>query len=110
MTALAQRNGFHSRLPDWAFGSILGLQGGNKIVQEKLDIILDKGAAVSAIWIQDWVGRNRTYVGDQLRWSWEADSNRYPNLKKFISEQNACGIAVLGYINPMMIKEGALFE
>jgi alpha-glucosidase len=110
LTAHAQRNGFHNRLPDWAFGSILGLQGGNKIVQEKLDKILDKGSMVSAIWIQDWVGRNRTYVGDQLRWYWEADSSRYPNLKKFISEQNARGIAVLGYINPMMINEGALFE
>ena len=110
LTAHAEKNGFHRRLPDWVFGSILGLQGGNKIVQEKLDKVLDKGAAVSAIWIQDWVGRNRTYVGDQLRWSWEPDSNRYPKLKNFIQEQNTRGIAVLGYINPMMINEGALFE
>ena len=110
LTAHAKRNGFHRRLPDWAFGSILGLQGGNKLVQEKLDKVLDKGADVSAIWIQDWVGRNRTYVGDQLRWSWEPDSNRYPKLKNFIQQQNKRGIAVLGYINPMMINEGALFE
>lgn len=97
-------------LPDWAFGNILGLQGGTDDVNNYIRILENKAAKISAVWVQDWVGRKRTYVGDQLRWYWEADQNRYPDLKGFIQKLNNKGIAVLGYINPMMINAGPLYE
>ncbi len=96
-------------LPDWAFGTVVGLQGGTDKVLAYVDSLEAAGTVLSAIWIQDWVGRRRTFVGDQLRWYWQADETRYPNFKQFCADMQARGIAVLGYINPMLTNDGPLY-
>ena len=98
------------KLPKWTYGTIVGLQGGRKIVEDYVDSLEASGTAISAIWVQDWVGRRRTFVGDQLKWYWEADEERYPNFKEFCQKMEARGIAVLGYINPMLTNDGALYK
>ncbi len=103
-------HGRHTALPNWAYGTIVGLQGGSDIVTAYVDSLEASGSKISAIWIQDWVGRRRTFVGDQLRWYWQADENRYPNFKAFCQKMKARGIAVLGYINPMLTNDGELYE
>ena len=108
--AHTQRMGRQPLLPDWAFGTIVGLQGGRELVLAQLDSLEGSGISVSAIWIQDWVGRRRTFVGDQLRWYWQADEERYPNFKGFCAQLEARGIAVLGYINPMLTNDGPLYQ
>jgi alpha-glucosidase len=102
--------GRQPQLPDWAYGTIVGLQGGTEKVVAYVDSLEASDVEISAIWIQDWVGRRRTFVGDQLRWYWQADEQRYPNFKQFCKNMNARGITVLGYINPMLTNDGPLYK
>ncbi|WCL48774.1 alpha-glucosidase [Leptospira sp. GIMC2001] len=100
--AYTSHTGRMPEMPDWAYGTILGLQGGTKKVTEIVDNSLQKGNPVSALWIQDWCGRRVTNFGDQLQWRWYADESLYPDFKKFVSDMNRKNVKVLGYINPFL--------
>ena len=98
-------------LPDWCReGMILGVQGGTEKVLEKAFAMLDAGAAVCGVWSQDWSGYNRTVMGYQVWWNWEADQELYPDLKGAIAKLNARGVRFLAYINPYLVKGGRLYE
>ncbi len=90
------------KLPDWAFGIWLGVQGGGERVKALYERLA--GANVSALWIQDWVGRKDTQFGARLRWNWEADPRLYPDLKGFCRLMNEKNVKVLGYINPFLAE------
>ncbi len=96
------------QLPDWAYGTWLGLQGGDKKVTEIVDGALAAGNPVSAVWIQDWVGKRPTRIGSRLWWDWRPDPKSYPDLKGFIKKMNAKDIKVLGYINSFLAEEAEL--
>src|SRR5690606_35044679 len=87
-------------LPDWAFGTWLGVQGGIEKVTKATDDAVAAGNPVTAVWIQDWVGRRMTSFGSQLWWRWQPDEDTYPNIKSFAEKLNARGIKLLGYVNP----------
>jgi alpha-glucosidase len=95
-------------LPDWAFGVWLGVQGGCERVRKMLDKLA--GAHVTAVWIQDWVGRKDTPIGARLRWHWEPDPKLYPDLKGFCRQLNQRNVKVLGYINPFLAEGTPMAE
>ena len=98
-------------LPDWCYdGMILGVQGGTETVLKKTFEMLDKGAKVCGVWSQDWSGENRTIMGKQVWWNWEADERLYPDLKGAIKKLNARGVRFLGYINPYLVKDSELYN
>ena len=103
-------NGRFRVLPEWAFGTWLGIQGGPKRVDSILNIIQKTGNPVSAIWIQDWVGKRQTKFGSRLQWHWQANESAYPELKKQIIEWRGKGVRTLGYVNPFLAKESAWTE
>ncbi|MDW8335199.1 MAG: glycoside hydrolase family 31 protein, partial [Bacteroidia bacterium] len=90
------------RLPDWAFGIWLGVQGGSGRARAMLERL--SGANVTALWIQDWSGRKPTRFGSRLRWNWEPDPKLYPDLAGFCRQMNERGVRVLGYINPFLAE------
>ncbi|MBK8492623.1 MAG: alpha-glucosidase [Saprospirales bacterium] len=92
-------------MPEWAFGAILGVQGGRERVLGILDSLEQADCPVRAIWIQDWCGKRETSFGSQLMWNWQSDGIRYPDLRGFIEELGERGIAVLGYVNPFLTKD-----
>jgi sulfoquinovosidase len=92
-------------LPDWAWGTWIGIQGGEVKVREIVQQLKQLHYPISAIWIQDWVGSRKTKYGQRLQWHWAPDEKLYPHLKQFIAEMNAEGIKVLGYINPFLSAE-----
>lgn len=110
------KTGRNPELPDWAYGTWLGAQGGEISVPafqgnelkkyEKLEKIISDaekaGNPITALWIQDWCGRRITGFGDQLKWRWYADDEMYPDLKSFIQKMNQRNIKVLGYINSFL--------
>ena len=97
-------------LPDWAFGTWLGLQGGEAKVEGIVNQALQENNPVSAIWIQDWVGRRKTRFGSQLWWTWQVDKTSYPNFSEFCNRMRKQNIRVLGYVNSFMANEGELYE
>ncbi|AFM14479.1 glycoside hydrolase family 31 [Turneriella parva DSM 21527] len=104
------RTGRMRPLPDWALGTILGVQGGKDKVEQVLNAALAAGNPVTAIWIQDWVGRRLTNFGSQLWWRWLPDEKAYPNFRGWVASLRARGIRVLGYVNPFLADEGPIFE
>ncbi|MBM9501318.1 alpha-glucosidase [Leptospira sp. 201903071] len=105
-----QKTGRAQILPDWAYGTWLGVQGGKDVVLKRIEEAKKAGNPITALWIQDWVGRRKTSFGSQLWWRWIADEKSYPEFRKFCSDLNSQGISVLGYLNPFLANEGPLFE
>ncbi|MBO4410879.1 MAG: alpha-glucosidase [Lachnospiraceae bacterium] len=108
---LASRFPNREYLPDWCYdGMILGVQGGTETVLNKAFAMLDAGAKVNAVWCQDWSGENRTVMGKQVWWNWEADETLYPGLKDAIAKLNERGVRFLGYINPYLVEGSRLYK
>lgn len=96
------------RLPDWAFGTLLGLQGGRDRVDSLTRIMQAAGTEVAGLWVQDWVGRRTVRIGDRLNWSWQPDTTLYPHFDRWVDSLKQVGIRVLGYINPFLVTDGRL--
>lgn len=74
-------------IPEWCMdGMILGVQGGTQTVLDKTFAMLDAGAKICGVWSQDWSGENRTVMGKQVWWNWEADEKLYPELRGAIEK------------------------
>lgn len=95
-------------LPEWTYGTILGIQGGADVVRQRVKEAMAHGNPVTAIWIQDWVGKKKTSIGSRLHWEWRPDSTAYPDFPKFCREMEAEGVRVLGYINPFLLEGTAM--
>lgn len=105
----AQLNGKFYKLPDWAYGSWLGLQGGKNKCNKIIEALQKYDHPISALWIQDWVGKRKTFFGSRLYWNWLPNEKHYPNLKNYCDSLNQnFGIKVLGYINPFLATNGSL--
>lgn len=98
-------------LPEWIYdGFILGIQGGTRIVKDKLARVQSAGVKVAGIWCQDWEGRRKTSFGSQLKWAWESDETLYPGLRDYISELKDAGVRFLGYNNTFLTPGSAMFD
>lgn len=92
-------------LPDWTFGTIVGLQGGTDTVLQRIKVLEAAGLCPSAVWIQDWCGRRVTKFGKQLKWNWELDTNRYPHFEAFVDTLHHKNIKILAYVNPFFAAD-----
>lgn len=107
--ALSARFGRQPMLPSWVTdGAIIGLKGGAAGFA-RLDAIRAAGAAVSGLWCEDWCGIRETSFGRRLFWDWRWQPARYPDLPARIAALRAEGIAFLGYVNPYLAVDGALY-
>ncbi|HNF25035.1 MAG TPA: alpha-glucosidase [Leptospiraceae bacterium] len=116
ISQFTEKTGRYSELPDWAYGTWMGLQAGEITAPalgekqlkgyDKINEILNDAKAagnpVTALWIQDWCGRRITGFGDQLKWRWYADEEMYPKFAEFVKTMNKKNIQVLGYINSFL--------
>jgi len=95
-------------LPEWVGrGAIVGVQGGLDRVRSVYQKLRTAGVAISALWIQDWVGRRQTTFGSQLWWNWELDEGSYPGLAAFAAELRTQGVRLLTYVNPFLADPSA---
>jgi alpha-glucosidase len=97
-----KKTGRFAPLPDWAYGTWLGVQGGSAKATAIVDQAKNAGNPVTVLWIQDWCGRRITNFGDQLKWRWYADETLYPDFKNFVKGMNTKNVQVLGYINSFL--------
>ena len=106
---LAARFGPRQALPDWALGgAIVGLKQGEASF-ERLEALIEAGAASSGLWCEDWVGIRETSFGRRLFWDWQWNADRYPDLPARIASLKARGIRFLGYVNPYLAVDGPLY-
>jgi len=106
---LGARFGPRHALPDWAIGgAIVGLKQGEASF-DRLERLVDAGAAVSGLWCEDWVGIRETSFGRRLFWDWQWNAERYPDLPARMAALKADGIRFLGYVNPYLAVDGPLF-
>ncbi len=110
---LSTRFGRQPELPDWAIGgAIVGLKSGASSF-DRLERIIDAGAAVSGLWCEDWAGIRETTFGRRLFWDWHSgarSADRYPGLAARIADLDARGIRFLAYANPYIAVDGDLYE
>jgi alpha-glucosidase len=107
---LAARFGPRHALPEWALGgAIVGLKQGEASF-DRLEALIDAGAAVSGLWCEDWVGIRETSFGRRLFWDWQWNAGRYPDLPARIAALKARGIRFLGYVNPYLAVDGPLYS
>jgi sulfoquinovosidase len=105
----ARRFGTPAPLPDWAIGgAIIGLKAGADSFA-RLAAIRAAGVPVRGLWCEDWVGVRQTSFGRRLFWDWQWSAARYPDLPRQIAELKREGIAFLGYVNPYLAVDGALY-
>lgn len=106
---LSLRFGRQPRVPPWAYeGAILGIKDGLRSF-ERMERIVAAGAVVTGLWCEDWVGLRETSFGRRLFWDWRASDARYPGLRDRIADLAARGIRFLGYVNPYLAVDGALY-
>ncbi|UOQ45509.1 alpha-glucosidase [Halobacillus salinarum] len=111
VTQLTAYLGRQLELPEWVYdGMWLGMQGGTEKVQEKIDLALEAGIKLGAVWVQDWQGKRVTSFGRRLNWNWQWDELEYPNLDQKLKEWRQQGIHFLGYLNPYIIVDGSLYQ
>ncbi|HEY1932600.1 MAG TPA: alpha-glucosidase [Acetobacteraceae bacterium] len=107
---LSTRFGRQPPLPEWLYnGAIIGLKDGANSFA-RLEKYLAAGTRVSALWCEDWAGTRTTSFGTRLFWDWRWNASRYPDLPRHIAELRARGIRVMGYVNPYLCTDGALFS
>ncbi len=110
VSQLSIRFGRQPPLPDWAIGgAIVGLKDGARSF-ERLEQFITAGAAVSALWCEDWAGIRETSFGRRLFWDWRRDNQRFPDLPQRIAGLAARGIRFLAYANPYLAVDGILYE
>lgn len=108
---LCRYRGIIPPLPDWVYdGMIVAIQGGPKIIEQKLDLMLKKGAKINGVWSQDWCGELYTFFGKQVLWNWKASPTLYPDLVTHIENWKQKGVHFLTYINPYVNANESMFE
>jgi sulfoquinovosidase len=96
--------------PYWAFeGAWLGVLGGSAAMERKLGLVLDAGANISAVFVQDWCGPGAAGPSVRAARDWTWDRELYPDLPEKIAALRARGIRFIGYINPFLDPEGRLY-
>ncbi len=106
---VSTRFGRPPELPDWLYnGAVIGLKAGAESFT-RLEKYLAAGAAVSALWCEDWAGIRQTSFGRRLFWDWQWNPARYPDLPARIADLRDRGIRFLAYCSPYLCDDGALF-
>ena len=111
MDKVTDKFGTQPLLPDWLLDGItLGMQGGTKVVYDKVNVAKNYGIKVNAVWCQDWVGKKITSFGKRLFWKWEKNDEQYPEFEKMIEDLERDGIKFMAYINPYLLEGTDLFN
>ena len=116
---ITQYTGRMNPLPDWSHkGAVIGIQGGavkfdknnqptggQYRIQQAVSQLNEMGAPLSAVWIQDWVGKRTNLIGSFLWWDWQVDRSSYPDWESMIASlEQKYGVKTLSYINPFLVQ------
>ena len=67
-------------LPSWIRdGFIAGLEGGQTNVTTNYEMLKRNSVPMVGVWMQDWVGNHDFPEGVRLLWSWQLNTDFYPD-------------------------------
>jgi sulfoquinovosidase len=105
LKSISKMTGVMPSLPEWTQqGAIIGAQGGTEKIRELWSKLKTANVEVAAFWLQDWVGKRETSVGEQLWWDWQLDDEHYSDWASFKTELTQQRVKILGYINPYLVE------
>ena len=88
-------------LPEWVMkGAIVGVEGGQKAVDEKYDFLRKHEVPLVGLWMQDWVGLHHYIYGDRLTWNWQLNKEYYYNWTESVNMWAENGVRPFVYLNP----------
>lgn len=96
--------------PPWAFGTWLAVEGGQEQVRKAHTRARQHGVALDAMWVQDWVGRRKRPIIQNLRYEWNVDRETYPDLEQVIADLRGDDVRFLGYLNPFLSPGTDMFR
>lgn len=108
---IARLNGIQPRMPmRYTEGITLASQRGIEDAERIIALSKKHNIPLKALWCQDWCGCRVTDFGYQVMWNWEYSRELYPDLPKKIEEWGSQGVDFLGYINPFLSTDSALYR
>ncbi|HRI70810.1 MAG TPA: alpha-glucosidase [Polyangium sp.] len=111
VTRLSAYLGRQAELPSWSYDGLwLGVQGGREVVAAKVRTARQAGIRVAAVWARDWEGGRQTEFGSHVFWNYHYDAILYPDLPAYIERLRETNVRFLGYINPMFVPEGDMYQ
>ncbi|KAF4031278.1 Glycosyl hydrolases family 31 [Phytophthora infestans] len=107
--ALTTVTGRQPTLPDWVSdGAILGIQGGQELVEGVIRDAQNASLPLASVWLQDWSG-TRLQAGaygidvHRLWWNWEPDTTLYPTWAEWVPYlQEQYDVRTLSYVNTFL--------
>eukprot|EP00347_Sterkiella_histriomuscorum_P004531 403360108 len=101
VTELSSLVGRMRMIPEWIQqGVVLGLQGGQDIVEKNYNTLKRNGVPIVAVWMQDWVGTKDFMEGTRLMWNWKLNRQQYPDWDRMVDGWQQDGVKPMIYINP----------
>jgi alpha-glucosidase len=96
--------------PPWGLGAWVDAVGGSERVREVAAVLREAGAAVSAIWTEDWKGFELQTTGYRLSNEWFLDRELYPDAEDIDAELEAAGLKWLAYFSAFVAEDTVTWD
>jgi alpha-glucosidase len=96
--------------PAWGLGSWVDAVGGSERVREVAAMVREAGAAVSAVWSEDWKGFEMQTTGYRLSNEWFLDRELYPDAEAIDAELEAAGLKWLAYFSAFVAEDTVTWD
>ena len=94
----------------WSYGPWVDTLGGPEAIAEAIEIVRSADIPASALWAEDWVGKEGAIGGEHLTYNWEENKELYPDLAGVAASLHEAGMRFLTYVNPMIPDNTRVFE
>jgi alpha-glucosidase (family GH31 glycosyl hydrolase) len=110
MAELSLYTGRLTQPPPWLFAPWNDAVGGPERLWEVATSLRENDIPSSAIWSEDWIGGTEAAAGFRLSYAWAWDPELYPDLAEDIAALHDAGFAFLGYFNPFVPGNVAMWD
>lgn len=94
----------------WTYGPWIDTFGGPDILIDAAQKARDNGIPASALWAEDWIGKEEALGGEHLTYDWEEDQELYPDIEGLAATLHGMGFKFLTYVNPMIADNTRVYE
>ncbi|MBT6179908.1 MAG: hypothetical protein HOI23_21885 [Deltaproteobacteria bacterium] len=93
----------------WTYGPWIDTFGSPEILIDAARMARENNIPASALWAEDWIGKEIAMGGEHLTYDWEEDPDLYPDIEGLATTLHDMGFKFLTYINPMVASDTQVF-